>query len=102
MKARTVLLTLALCLVGMPVAYSATRDANMRTATWKLSNEAKCNTSAAGATKNSMVVHEAAAIGKFNRGVAHGSLTNLAVQGRSLRVDGCNSGGSSGSFDYCP
>ncbi len=54
MRARTVLLTLTLCFVGMTVAFAD--DANM--GTWKL-NEAK-STFAAGATKNSMVVYEAA------------------------------------------
>jgi hypothetical protein len=54
MKTRTILLTLALCLVGISVAVA--EDANM--GTWKLS-EAK-STFAAGATKNSMVVYEAA------------------------------------------
>lgn len=54
MKTRTVLLTLALCLVGISMAVA--EDANM--GTWKL-NEAKSMFSA-GATKNSMVVYEAA------------------------------------------
>jgi hypothetical protein len=54
MKTRTILLTLALCLVGISVAVA--EDANM--GTWKL-NEAK-STFAAGATKNSTVVYEAA------------------------------------------
>jgi hypothetical protein len=54
MKTRTVLLTLALCLVGISAAVA--EDANM--GTWKL-NEAK-STFPAGATKNSMVVYEAA------------------------------------------
>ena len=54
MKTRTVLLTLALCLVGISLA--AAEDANM--GTWKL-NEAKSKF-AAGATKNSTVVYEAA------------------------------------------
>jgi hypothetical protein len=54
MKQRSVLLTLALCLVGISVAVA--EDANM--GTWKL-NEAK-STFAAGATKNSTVVYEAA------------------------------------------
>jgi hypothetical protein len=54
MKTRTILLTLALCLVGISVALA--EDANM--GTWKL-NEAK-STFPAGATKNSTVVYEAA------------------------------------------
>lgn len=54
MKARTVLLTLTLCFVGMTMAFAD--DANM--GTWKL-NEAK-STFPAGATKNSTVVYEAA------------------------------------------
>jgi hypothetical protein len=54
MKTRTILLTLALCLVGISVAVA--EDANM--GTWKL-NEAK-STFPAGATKNSSVVYEAA------------------------------------------
>jgi hypothetical protein len=54
MKTRTILLTLALCLVGISVAVAD--DANM--GTWKL-NEAK-STFPAGATKNSTVVYEAA------------------------------------------
>src|SRR5258708_16748134 len=54
MKTRTILLTLALCLVGISVAVA--EDANM--GTWKL-NEAKSKF-AAGATKNSTVVYEAA------------------------------------------
>ena len=54
MRRRTVLLTLALCLVGISVAVA--EDANM--GTWKL-NEAK-STFAAGATKNATVVYEAA------------------------------------------
>jgi hypothetical protein len=54
MKTRTVLLTLALCLVGISVAVAD--DANM--GTWKL-NEAK-STFPAGATKNSTVVYEVA------------------------------------------
>src|SRR5450755_1557980 len=54
MKTRTILLTLALCLVGISVAVA--EDANM--GTWKL-NEAK-STFPAGATKNSTVVYEAA------------------------------------------
>ncbi len=53
MKTRTILLTLALCLVGLSVAFAD--DANM--GTWKL-NEAR-STFPAGATKNSMVVYEA-------------------------------------------
>ncbi len=54
MKTRTILLTLALCLVGISVAVAD--DANM--GTWKL-NEAK-STFPTGATKNSTVVYEAA------------------------------------------
>ena len=54
MKTRTILLTLALCLVGISAAVA--EDANM--GTWKL-NEAK-STFPAGATKNSTVVYEAA------------------------------------------
>jgi hypothetical protein len=54
MKTRTILLTLALCLAGISVAFAD--DANM--GTWKL-NEAKSKFPA-GATKNSMVVYEAA------------------------------------------
>ena len=54
MKTRTILLTLALCLVGISVAVA--EDANM--GTWKL-NEAK-STFPAGATKNSTVVYESA------------------------------------------
>ena len=54
MKTRTILLTLALCLVGISVAVA--EDTNM--GTWKL-NEAK-STFPAGATKNSTVVYEAA------------------------------------------
>ena len=54
MKTRTILLTLALCLVGMSMAFA--EDANM--GTWKL-NEAKSKFTA-GATKNSTVVYEAA------------------------------------------
>lgn len=54
MKTRTVLLTLALCLVGISVAVAD--DANM--GTWKL-NEAE-SMFPAGATKNSTVVYEAA------------------------------------------
>jgi hypothetical protein len=53
MKARTVLLTLALCLVG--AAVYASEDANM--GTWKL-NEAKSKF-APGAAKNATVVYEA-------------------------------------------
>jgi len=54
MKTRTILLTLALCFVGVEVIFAD--DANM--GTWKL-NEAK-STLASGATKNSTVVYEAA------------------------------------------
>jgi len=54
MKTRTILLTLALCLVGISVAVA--EDANM--GTWKL-NETR-STFPAGATKNSTVVYEAA------------------------------------------
>jgi hypothetical protein len=54
MKTRTVLLTLALCLVGISIAVAD--DANM--GTWKL-NEAKSKFPA-GATKNTPVVYEAA------------------------------------------
>lgn len=54
MKARTVVLTLALCLVGAAVCFA--EDANM--GTWKL-NEAKSQASA-GAPKNHTVVYEAA------------------------------------------
>jgi len=54
MRTRTILLTLALCFVGVAVVFA--EDANM--GTWKL-NEAK-STFAAGATKNSTVVYEAA------------------------------------------
>jgi len=54
MKTRTILLTLTLCLVGVAVAVA--EDANM--GTWKL-NEVK-SSFAAGATKNTTVVYEAA------------------------------------------
>jgi hypothetical protein len=54
MKTRTIILTLAVCFVGVAVVFA--EDANM--GTWKL-NEAK-STFAAGATKNSTVVYEAA------------------------------------------
>lgn len=54
MKTKTVLLTLALCLVGISVAVAD--DANM--GSWKL-NEAKSQFPA-GATKNTSVVYEAA------------------------------------------
>src|SRR5579862_385343 len=54
MKSRTVLLTLALCLVGISAAVAD--DVNM--GTWKL-NDAK-SMFPAGATKNSTVVYEAA------------------------------------------
>ena len=54
MKTRTILLTLALCFVAVAVVFA--EDANM--GTWKL-NEAKSKF-AAGATKNSTVVYEAA------------------------------------------
>jgi hypothetical protein len=54
MKTKTILLTLALCLVGISIAVAD--DANM--GTWKL-NEAKSKFPA-GATKNSTVVYEPA------------------------------------------
>jgi hypothetical protein len=54
MKTRTIILTLALCLVGVAVVFAD--DANM--GTWKL-NEAK-STFAPGAPKNHTVVYEAA------------------------------------------
>jgi hypothetical protein len=54
MKIRTTLLTLAMCFVAIAVAFA--EDANM--GTWKL-NEANSKF-AAGATKNSTVVYEAA------------------------------------------
>ncbi len=54
MKTRSILLTLALCLVGVGVAFAD--DANM--GIWKL-NEAKSKF-ASGAAKNSTVVYEAA------------------------------------------
>jgi hypothetical protein len=54
MKIRTVVLTLALCLVGVAVCFAV--DANM--GTWKL-NEAKSKF-APGAPKNNTVVYEAA------------------------------------------
>src|ERR1700687_2537848 len=54
MRTRTILLTLALCFVGVAVVFA--EDANM--GTWKL-NEAK-SAFPAGATKNSTVVYEAA------------------------------------------
>jgi hypothetical protein len=54
MRTRTIVLTLALCLVGVAVVFA--QDANM--GTWKL-NEAKSKF-ASGATKNSTVVYEAA------------------------------------------
>ena len=54
MKARTIILTLALCLVGVAVCFAD--DANM--GTWKL-NEAKSKF-APGAPKNTTVVYEAA------------------------------------------
>jgi hypothetical protein len=54
MKTRTILLTLTLCFVGVAVVFA--EDANM--GTWKL-NEAK-SSFAAGATKNTTVVYEAA------------------------------------------
>jgi len=57
MKTRTILLTLALCFVGIAVVFAD--DANM--GTWKL-NEAK-SSFASGATKNSTVVYEAAGDG---------------------------------------
>ncbi len=55
MKARAVILTLALCLVGLAVSYGAD-DAFM--GTWKL-NEAKSKFTS-GAGKNTTVVYEAA------------------------------------------
>jgi hypothetical protein len=54
MKTRTIFLTLALCLAGVAVVFA--QDANM--GTWTL-NETK-STFAAGATKNTTVVYEAA------------------------------------------
>jgi hypothetical protein len=54
METRTIILTLALCFVGVATVFAD--DANM--GTWKL-NEAK-STFASGATKNSTVVYEAA------------------------------------------
>jgi hypothetical protein len=54
MRTRTIVLTLALCFVGIAVVFA--QDANM--GTWKL-NEAKSKF-APGATKNSTVVYEAA------------------------------------------
>jgi hypothetical protein len=54
MRTRTIVLTLALCFVGVAVVFA--QDANM--GTWKL-NEAKSKF-ASGATKNSTVVYEAA------------------------------------------
>src|SRR5947207_14275228 len=54
MRTRTNLLTLALCIVGVAVAFAD--DANM--GTWKL-DEAK-STLASGEVKNSTVVYEAA------------------------------------------
>jgi hypothetical protein len=54
METRTIILTLALCFVGVATVFAD--DANM--GTWKL-NEAK-STLASGATKNSTVVYEAA------------------------------------------
>ena len=54
MKARTIILTLTLCFVGVAVVFA--EDVNM--GTWKL-NEAKSKFPA-GATKNSTVVYEAA------------------------------------------
>ena len=54
MKARTIVPTLVLCLVGAAVCFAA--DANM--GTWKL-NEAKSKL-APGAPKNNIVVYEAA------------------------------------------
>ena len=54
MKARTMILTLTLCFVGVAVVFA--EDANM--GTWKL-NEAK-STFAAWATRNTTVVYEAA------------------------------------------
>jgi hypothetical protein len=57
MKTRTITLSLALCFVGITVAFAV--DANM--GTWKL-NEAK-SSFAAGSTKNSSVVYAAAGDG---------------------------------------
>src|SRR6266436_7384755 len=54
MKAKTIVLTLVLCFVGVAVCFAD--DANM--GTWKL-NEAKSKL-AAGAPKNNTVVYEAA------------------------------------------
>ncbi len=54
MKTRMIILTLALCFVGVAVVFA--EDANM--GTWKL-NEVK-SSFAAGATKNTTVVYEAA------------------------------------------
>jgi hypothetical protein len=54
MRARTILLTLALCFVGVAVCFA--NNPNM--GTWKL-NEAK-STFSPGATKNTTVVYEAA------------------------------------------
>jgi hypothetical protein len=54
MKTRTIFLTLALCFAGVAVVFA--QDANM--GTWTL-NETK-STFAAGATKNTTVVYEAA------------------------------------------
>lgn len=56
MKARTIVLTLALCSVGVAAGFAA--DANM--GTWKL-NEAKSKF-APGAPKNNTVVYEAAGV----------------------------------------
>jgi hypothetical protein len=53
MKARTIVFTLAMCLVGAAVCFA--QDANL--GTWKL-NEAKSNL-AKGAPKNTTVVYEA-------------------------------------------
>jgi hypothetical protein len=55
MKTRTIVLTLALCVVGVAVCFAA--DANMM-GTWKL-NEAKSKIGP-GAPKNNTVVYEAA------------------------------------------
>lgn len=55
MKARTVVLSLALCLIGVAVCYAAADDVFM--GTWKL-NEAKSKFSS-GAPKTTTVVYEA-------------------------------------------
>lgn len=54
MRTRTIVMTLALCFAGVAMVFA--QNANM--GTWKL-NESK-STFPAGATKNSMVVYEAA------------------------------------------